>query len=87
MVLRGEREGTIERDERLLIERVFEFSDLQVSDVMTHRQNMPVLSQPHCPRRLAGILEEAYSRVPLFEEHPDEIRSLVYLRRHLESGR
>jgi putative hemolysin len=81
LVLRGEREGTIERDARLLIERIFEFGNLQVSDVMTHRQHIFALEANRTIRdALPEILEESYSRVPLFEKHPDEIRSLVYLR-------
>jgi len=81
LVLRGEREGTIEREERVLIERIFEFGDLQVSDVMTHRRDIFALEASRTIRdALPEILEESYSRVPLFDEHHDEIRSLVYLR-------
>jgi CBS domain containing-hemolysin-like protein len=81
LVLSGEREGTIRRGARLLIERIFEFGNLQVRDVMTHRREIFALEASRTLRdALPEILEESYSRIPLFEQYPDEIRGLVYLR-------
>ncbi|MCP5419769.1 MAG: HlyC/CorC family transporter [Gammaproteobacteria bacterium] len=81
LVLSGEREGTIDRGERQLIERIFEFGNLQVRDVMTHRRQIFALDAHRSIRdALPEILEEAYSRIPLYDQHPDDIRSLVYSR-------
>lgn len=82
----GAQEGSIEREERALIERVFEFGDLKVKDVMTHRQQIFALEGSRTIREaLTEILEESYSRIPIFEDHPDEIRRLVYLRDVLQA--
>lgn len=82
----GAQEGSIEREERALIERVFEFGDLKVKDVMTHRQQIFALEGSRTIREaLSEILEESYSRIPIFEDHPDEIRRLVYLRDVLQA--
>ncbi len=77
----GTKEGAIEREEQTLIQRVFDFGDLRVKDVMTHRQRIFALEGSRSIREtLPAILEESYSRIPIFEEHPDDIRKLVYLR-------
>jgi len=81
MVEHGEEEGTIEADERAMIERVFTFSDLEVEDVMTPRRQVFTLDRR---RTIADVLPEVmahgYSRVPLYEEDPNEILAVVYLR-------
>ena len=81
MVEYGEEEGTIEADERAMIERVFTFSDLEVQDVMTPRHKVFALDRR---RTIAEVLPEmmanGYSRVPLYENNSNEILSVIYLR-------
>jgi CBS domain containing-hemolysin-like protein len=82
----GAEEGAIEREERAIIERVFEFGDLKVKDVMTHRQQIFALDGSRSIQDvLPEILEESYSRVPIFQDHPDDIRRIVYLRDVLQA--
>lgn len=82
----GAEEGAIEREERAIIERVFEFGDLKVKDVMTHRQQIFALEGSRSIQDvLPDILEESYSRVPIFQDHPDDIRRIVYLRDVLQA--
>ncbi len=82
----GAEEGAIEREERAIIERVFEFGDLKVKDVMTHRQQIFALEGNRSIQDvLPEILEESYSRVPIFQDHPDDIRRIVYLRDVLQA--
>lgn len=82
----GAEEGAIEREERAIIERVFEFGDLKVKDVMTHRQQIFALEGSRSIQDvLPEILEESYSRVPIFQDHPDDIRRIVYLRDVLQA--
>ena len=40
MVDQGEEKGTIEENEKELINNVFEFNDITVSEIMTHRKDM-----------------------------------------------
>jgi CBS domain containing-hemolysin-like protein len=81
MAEHGEEEGTIESDERQMIERVFLFSDLRASDVMTPRRQMVSLYGRTTLRdALPAIVHGNYSRIPLFDDNPDEIRKILYLR-------
>jgi CBS domain containing-hemolysin-like protein len=81
LIEHGEEEGVIDTGEREMIERIFNFNDLKAEDVMTPRRQVFRLDG----RRTLGdvlpeILEQNYSRIPLYREDPDEIVSLVILR-------
>jgi CBS domain containing-hemolysin-like protein len=81
MVEHGEVEGVIESDEREMIERVFNFNDLQAEDVMTPRRQVFRLDGRRLVKDvLPEILKQPYSRIPLFAADPDEIVNLVFLR-------
>jgi CBS domain containing-hemolysin-like protein len=77
----GEKEGTIEQSERVLIERIFAFNDLTVRDVMTPQSQVFALEGT---RTVSEILDEVmaqhYSRIPIYLDHPDEILNIIYLR-------
>ncbi|QYZ67555.1 MAG: hypothetical protein OI74_09560 [Gammaproteobacteria bacterium (ex Lamellibrachia satsuma)] len=86
MVGHGEEEGVIEKDEREMIERVFNFNDLKAEDVMTPRQQVFRLYAGRTLKDvLPEILKNTYSRIPLFEDDPDEIVGLVMLRELFEA--
>ncbi len=81
LVEHGEKEGTIEKGERELIERVFEFNDLMVKDVMTHRQQIFSLEgELTVAEAMPEIMRRSYSRIPIFEKQADDIRKVLYLR-------
>ncbi|NBC12402.1 MAG: DUF21 domain-containing protein [Gammaproteobacteria bacterium] len=81
MTEHGEEEGTIEADEREMIERVFILNDLKASDVMTPMRRVFMLDGR---RSLADILPEVlaqpYSRIPLHGEDANEILKILFLR-------
>ena len=81
MVEHGEAEGTIEADERAMIERVFIFNDLQAEDVMTPRYQVFALNgdQP-IVGALPEIMGHGYTRIPIYSVDPNEITGVVYLR-------
>ncbi|MBT3196988.1 MAG: HlyC/CorC family transporter, partial [Gammaproteobacteria bacterium] len=77
----GEKEGTIEHDERQMIERVFAFNDLKAQDVMTIRHEVFSLNGRRTVEdALPEILEQRYTRIPLYDETLDEITGVVYMR-------
>ena len=81
LIEHGEVEGVIDTGEREMIERIFNFNDLKAEDVMTPRREVFRLDG----RRLLSevlpeILDHNYSRIPLFEDDPDEIVSQIILR-------
>lgn len=77
----GEVEGTIEKDEREMIERIFSFSALTAEDVMTPRGDVFMLDG-NLPLNsvLTQIIDEAYSRIPLYENDSREITKVLQFR-------
>ncbi len=77
----GEEEGTIDADEREMIERVFTLDDLKAKDVMTPRGDVFMLDSK---LRLGDVMEEvirqSYTRIPLYHSSPDQIDNILYLR-------
>ncbi len=81
MLGHGEREGTIEQGEREIIERVFEFHDLNVRDVMTPRSDVFSLEgSKTVAESLPLVAVGSYSRIPLHDENQDNLYKVLYLR-------
>lgn len=81
MVEHGEEEGVIDTGEREMIERIFNFNDLKAEDVMTPRRQVFRLDGRRSLREvLPEIMQEGYSRIPIYKEDPDEIVGMVLLR-------
>lgn len=77
----GHDEGIIDAGQRDLIHRVFDLADTPVADIMTPRVDMfclPVSTSPEALRR--KIIEQGYSRVPLYRTGPDDIVGVLYAR-------
>jgi CBS domain containing-hemolysin-like protein len=86
LVAQGEEEGTIESDERGFIERVFDFSALNVEDVMTPRRQVFALDGRLTVREiLPEFLNGSFTRIPLFADDPNEILQVLLLRELLEA--
>ena len=68
----GEESGSIEEHERDRIENIFDFTDREVSDIMTHRIDITALedtSSLNDTVRLA--IDTGYSRIPVYHEDID----------------
>jgi putative hemolysin len=86
MVEHGEEEGTIEADEREMIERVFSLNDLRAEDVMTPRRRVFSLDGRRTLQDLSTeVIKEAYSRVPLHGDNPNVILKVLFARDLLEA--
>ncbi len=79
MVDVGEENGTIEEEERELINNVFEFNDKVVSEVMIHRTEIFAVD---VKSNVSDILKEIddfkYSRIPVYEDTIDDIKGILY---------
>lgn len=79
MVDVGEEKGTIEEEERELINNVFEFNDKVVSEVMIHRTEIFAVN---IKDNISDILNEIddfkYSRIPVYEDTIDDIKGILY---------
>ena len=82
----GEQEGTIERGEREMIERVFAFNDLKVRDVMTPQGSIFVLDgKLTVGEALPMVSAGTFSRIPLYQKHPGDLKKVLFLRDLLEA--
>ena len=81
MVDQGEEKGAIEENEKELINNVFEFNDITVSEVMTHRTDIYAIEINSNVNELIEDLDEyKYSRIPVYESSIDEIKGILYLK-------
>lgn len=86
MAEHGAEEGTIEREEQEMIERVFAFNDLRVRDVMTPRNEVFSMDGSRAIEdALPELLATPFSRVPLYQNDRDDIRKILHLRDVLEA--
>lgn len=81
MVDVGQEKGVIEDVQKEMINNIFEFDDIDVADIMTHRTDMACVDAED---PLADIIqlsmEEGYSRIPVYEEDPDNVVGIVYIK-------
>lgn len=76
----GER-GVIEEVQKEMINNIFEFDDIDVGDIMTHRTNIYAVEAEDTLEDVVKIaIEEGYSRIPVYEEDPDNIIGIVYIK-------
>ncbi len=79
LLARGTQEGTIEKDEATIIERVFAFNDLIVADVMTSRHKIFALNEEMSIKdALPKIVEVGFSRVPIYHGSIENISNIVH---------
>ncbi len=77
----GEAEGFLEEKERELIETMVEFSDTRVGEIMTPRTEivaLPIDATIIKARDL--IIEEKFSRMPVYRDSIDNIEGVIYVR-------
>lgn len=81
MVNEGHEQGVLEASEAEMITNIFEYGDKRASDIMTHRNHMIALdSEITLKDALHVMLEEGNSRYPVYEENPDHILGVLYLK-------
>ena len=83
MIDQGEEKGTIREEEKELLNNVFEFNDITVSEVMTHRTDIFAVDINISTEELLEELSQEdyrYSRIPVYDETIDEIKGILYVK-------
>jgi CBS domain containing-hemolysin-like protein len=81
LISAGTEEGLIEENDRELIQSVVEFGDKVVREVMTPRPNIVAISADSSLEQLRQlVINEQYSRIPVFEQTIDQIVGFVHVR-------
>ena len=84
MVDLGEERGTIEANEKELIDNLFEFNNTTAEDVMVHRTDMVMIwADDPADEILRTIQDSGMSRFPVCEEDADDIIGLLNTRDYL----
>lgn len=77
----GTEQGLIEQSDHELIQSVVAFGDKTVREVMTARPNMVAIQADRSLEDLRElVINEQYSRIPVYEESVDDIIGFVHVR-------
>ncbi len=84
MVDMGEEKGAIEKEEKELIENVFEFNNSTAADVMIHRTDVVMLwVDDPAEEVMETIRSSGLTRFPVYEEDTDDIIGILNTREYL----
>ena len=85
MVDVGGEKGVIEDTQIEMINNIFEFDDIDVADIMTHRTDMVCIDGNEPLTEAVKLsIENGFSRIPVYEEDPDDIVGIVYIKDFLQ---
>ncbi len=77
----GEREGVIHEDAADMIEAIVELRDSEVFEIMTPRTDMKAIeASTPLGEAVRFAMDVGYSRMPVYEEDPDHIVGVLYLK-------
>ena len=84
MVDMGEEQGVIEKEEKELIENVFEFNNSTAEEVMVHRPDVIMLwvNDPH-EEIMETIRSSGLTRFPVYDEDTDDVIGVLNTRDYL----
>lgn len=77
----SEEEGSIKQIEKRLVQRIFDFGNTTVADVMTRKKHMVIVS---ADTQIKDVLQlstiKLYSRFPVYEKSRENIVGILYLK-------
>lgn len=81
MVNEGHEQGVLKENEAEMINNIFEFGEKQAQDIMTHRKSIVAID---CNSTIQDafdfIMDESYSRYPVYEGDIDNIIGILHIR-------
>jgi len=81
MASMGVKAGTLEKQEKEMIERVFLFNDITAEDVMTPTEDVKFLDGAWTvAEALPIIIEQKFSRYPIFEDDKDDVIGIMHIK-------
>ncbi|MCU0104352.1 hemolysin family protein [Acholeplasma vituli] len=77
----GTEHGTINEDEQEMISSVLEFNDIAAVEIMTPRTEVYMIDiNTFSVDTIDEMIQENYSRIPVYDESPDDIIGVVYIK-------
>ena len=87
----SEEEGTIKEMEKNMIQRIFDFDNITVSDVMTRKKSMVMVAADMPIKDVLNLqMAKMYSRLPVYDKNRDNIIGVLYLKdmmKHMKDGK
>lgn len=81
LVNEGHEDGNILASEAAMIQNIFEFSDTDVKDIMTHRKNIVAIDgESTLKEAISFINENNMSRYPVYIEDLDNIIGILHIK-------
>jgi CBS domain containing-hemolysin-like protein len=81
----GEKEGTIEKQEREMIHNVFEFTDEMAIGVMTPREEIVCIGESETLDNALNLINESgHSRIPVYRKDKDDFIGMIYAKDFLK---
>ncbi len=81
MVDVGRELGSIHEEEKEMIENIFEFNDMAVKEIMTHRRDIVSVDVDATYQEVIDIaLHEHYTRIPVYENSIDNIIGILHIK-------
>ncbi len=79
LISEGRKTGVIDSTEHQLIEKIFDFNDKTAKDIMIPRNKMIAIDiEENREKIIQTIIEEGYSRIPVYKETIDNIIGILY---------
>lgn len=80
----GQEQGVLGPTEREMIDSVIEFDDKQAEEIMTARTEVFMIDVDDPPEAYTReMLTLKYSRIPVYEDNPDNILGILYIKDYL----
>ncbi|UEG50033.1 hemolysin family protein [Ferruginibacter lapsinanis] len=81
MITEGSEHGTIEEEEKEIIERVFHLGDRNITSLMTHRTDIEWFDIDDTVQTVKDKFDAiTYSTYPVCEKQVDDIKGLIYIK-------
>ncbi|MDU1322673.1 MAG: hemolysin family protein [Clostridium botulinum] len=81
MIDLGEETGVFNSTEKEMIHSIFDFDNTLAKEIMTPRTSVFAMDINDSPKRLINnMLEERYSRVPIYEDDTDNIIGILHIK-------
>jgi len=83
MIDAGSEKGTIDPDEKDMIQNIFEFDDITAGEIMTHRTEVSLLWAEETDEQWEQTINESkYSIYPICSESPDNIVGVLHTKEY-----
>jgi putative hemolysin len=87
MITEGSEHGTIEEEEKEIIERVFHLGDRNITSLMTHRTDIAWFDANETVQQVKDKMDAViYSSYPVCEETVDNIKGIISVKDLLKAG-